>query len=178
MDAFSNDGGLLPEQIWDSTDLPERDLFFGRPSGSAMPLVWAHAERIKLCRSLREGRLFDQPPQTARRYPGQSPSAPHFPWRFSQKCRTLPVGKILRVETRLPARIHWSADGWQSVVDTDTRDRGLGVHTADLPTADLPAGAEVVFTVYWPRAERWEGTDFTVRVEGGQATAPPRDSRS
>ena len=42
--SFSNDGGLIPEQVWDSPDVPEKELFFGQPSGSAMPLVWAHAE--------------------------------------------------------------------------------------------------------------------------------------
>ncbi|MBV8512004.1 MAG: glucan 1,4-alpha-glucosidase, partial [Xanthobacteraceae bacterium] len=40
--------GLLPEQVWDAEDIPERELFRGRASGSAMPLVWAHAEHAKL----------------------------------------------------------------------------------------------------------------------------------
>lgn len=54
-EASASVGGLLPEQIWDSEDIPERELFLGRPSGSAMPLVWEHAEHIKLLRSLRDG---------------------------------------------------------------------------------------------------------------------------
>ena len=54
----------MPEQVWDAADIPERELFCGRPSGSAMPLVWAHAEHIKLLRSLRDGAVFDMPPQT------------------------------------------------------------------------------------------------------------------
>jgi glucoamylase len=33
-----------------------------------MPLVWAHAEYLKLRRSLREGRVFDTPPETFKRY--------------------------------------------------------------------------------------------------------------
>ena len=37
------------------------ELFLGRASGSAMPLVWAHAEYLKLCRSLRDGEVFDRP---------------------------------------------------------------------------------------------------------------------
>jgi glucoamylase len=45
-------GGFLPEQVWDAADIPERELFNGHPSGSAMPLVWAHAEYVKLVRSL------------------------------------------------------------------------------------------------------------------------------
>ena len=51
MEGFANDSGLIPEQIWDSPDIPEHELYFGRPAGSAMPLVWAHAEYLKLRRS-------------------------------------------------------------------------------------------------------------------------------
>jgi glucoamylase len=52
LESFANDSGLISEQVWDSPDIPERELHFGRPSGSAMPLVWAHAEHLKLQRSL------------------------------------------------------------------------------------------------------------------------------
>ena len=65
MAAFAGDSGLIPEQVWDTDDIPEKHLFRGRPTGSAMPLVWAHAEYLKLCRSLAENRVFDQPPQPA-----------------------------------------------------------------------------------------------------------------
>ncbi|HEX7390986.1 MAG TPA: glucan 1,4-alpha-glucosidase, partial [Acidiphilium sp.] len=68
IEGCSSEGGLLPEQVWDADDIPEHELFRGRPSGSAMPLVWAHAEYVKLLRSLRDGAIFDLPPQTVRRY--------------------------------------------------------------------------------------------------------------
>jgi len=51
MESFANEGGLISEQVWDSPDIPEHELHTGRPSGSAMPLVWAHAEYLKLRRS-------------------------------------------------------------------------------------------------------------------------------
>jgi glucoamylase len=56
------------EQVWDGADIAERELYVGHPSGSAMPFVWAHDEYLKLCRSLFDGRIFDQPPQTVERY--------------------------------------------------------------------------------------------------------------
>lgn len=65
---MANEGGLLPEQLWDAPDLPAQELYFGKPAGSAMPLVWAHAEYLKLCRSLAEQQIFDQPPQPVARY--------------------------------------------------------------------------------------------------------------
>ena len=39
---------MIPEQVWDADPIPERRLYPGRPSGSAMPLAWAHAEYVKL----------------------------------------------------------------------------------------------------------------------------------
>jgi glucoamylase len=48
METFANEGGLISEQVWDSPDIPKHELQLGRPSGSAMPLVWAHAEYVKL----------------------------------------------------------------------------------------------------------------------------------
>lgn len=73
LEGFANECGMLPEQVWDAADIPERDLFRGRANGSSMPLVWAHAEYVKLLRSLRDGRVFDMPPQTQERYLRNAP---------------------------------------------------------------------------------------------------------
>ena len=107
MEAFANESGLIPEQIWDSKDIPERELFFGRPSGSAMPLVWAHAEQVKLSRSLQDGYVFDMPKQSAERYLNKNVRSPFSIWRFNHKCRTISAGKILRIELLAPAVIRW-----------------------------------------------------------------------
>ena len=68
---------MIPEQVWDTDDIPERGLYCGRPTGAAMPLAWAHAEYLKLRRSLQDGCVFDLPPQTVKRYvePTNSPAA-------------------------------------------------------------------------------------------------------
>ena len=164
MEAFASDGHLIPEQVWDRADIPERELFRGRPSGSAMPLVWAHAEHIKLMRSLREERVFDMPPQTYQRYQVEGVRSRLRIWRSNHKCRTLDAGKSLRIELPRPALIHWSSDGWQTVVDTPTQESPLGTHLADLDTARLQPGDAVVLTFYWQRDRRWEGTDYRVDV--------------
>ena len=163
-EGFASDGHLLPEQVWDAPDIPERGLFRGRPSGSAMPLVWAHAEHVKLLRSLADNRVFDMPPQARQRYQVDGIRARHCVWRFNHKCRSLSVGHMLRVEVLAAATIHWSGDGWRSVRDTPTRDSGLGVHLADLDTAGLAAGSDVVFTMRWLAADRWEGADYRVTI--------------
>ena len=89
-------GRLLPEQVWDVDDIPALELFRGKPSGSACPLVWAHAEYVKLRRSLRDGKIFDQPPQTVQRYLIEKPTRQIFGWRFNNKARSVPRNKTLR----------------------------------------------------------------------------------
>ncbi|HZW94834.1 MAG TPA: glucan 1,4-alpha-glucosidase [Candidatus Eremiobacteraceae bacterium] len=158
-------GRMLPEQVWDVDDIPALELFRGKPSGSACPLVWAHAEYVKLRRSLRDGKIFDQPPQTVQRYLIEKPTRQIFGWRFNNKTRSVPRNKTLRLVLLTPALVHWSIDGWKSSQDTNTRDTGLGTYILDLPTASLPAGSSVVFTFYWPKENRWEGTDYSVVVQ-------------
>jgi len=165
MEAFAGAEGLLPEQIWDAADLPERELFFGRPSGSAMPLVWAHAEHLKLLRSLHDGRVFDLPPQTVQRYLLDKVESPHVIWRFNHKVRSIPAGKNLRIETTQRAVIRWSNDSWVSSQDSDTRDTGLGLYVVDIAAAQLGSGESLTFSVFWPEVNHWEGVNFAVSIE-------------
>jgi glucoamylase len=165
MEDLAGENALLPEQVWDSADIPDRELFIGYPSGGAMPLVWAHAEYVKLCRSLRDGEIFDQPPQTVERYLRNKTTSNRVTWRFNNKVRAMPHGKALRIETLAPAVVHWSIDGWRTPQDQATRDTTLGVHVADLETMQLCPGARIDLTFYWPEADRWEGTDYLVCIE-------------
>ncbi len=164
MRKFSTDGGMIPEQIWDTGDIPGRELFFGRPSGSAMPLVWAHAEYIKLVRSLHDNHVFDTPPQTVERYINRKTEPEYALWRFNHKCSALPTGKILRIEVLASALVHWSPDSWANASDIQTTETGFGFHTAELPTDTLPAGTTISFTFFWDEAQKWEGKDYTIRV--------------
>jgi len=165
LETLASESGLISEQVWDAPNVPERELFLGRPSGSAMPLVWAHAEYVKLRRSLHDGRVFDMPPQPVERYIKNRTSSALAVWRFNHKRRTIPAGCTLRVEALAPATVRWSTDGWKTAHDTTTRDTRLGVHAADLGTATLRANTQVDFTFYWPGPDRWEGVNFSVTVK-------------
>ncbi len=170
MSAQTSAGGMLPEQVWDAEDLPERGLRNGHPSGSAMPLAWAHAEYLKLLRSLADGRVFDLPPQPVQRYLTQRTTSPRVIWRFNHQVQTIPARTILRLETLAPARIRWSGDQWQHCADLPTCDSGLGVHFADLPANNLPPGAALLFTFHWLENDRWKGRNFAVQIApGGRA---------
>ena len=164
LEAFANEGGMLSEQIWDAPDIPGKELFFGRPSGSAMPLVWAHSEYVKLRRSLHDGRVFDTPPQTVQRYQVEKRDSLLSLWRYNQKIRTMKAGRTLRIEVLRPAMIHWSTDYWRTAKDIETLDTGLGVHFVDLPSSGLSAGGMIFFTIYWLDQDRWEGVDYTVSL--------------
>jgi len=160
----TNGSRLLPEQVWDAADIAKDELFLGKPSGSACPLVWAHSEYIKLVRSLKDGRIFDQPKQTVTRYQVEKPTARFHEWRYNNKCRTIPARKDLRIALLSPALVHWSDDNWQTTHDVNTRNTGVGIHAADLPTAALASGRTVVFTFCWTGSGQWEGADFSVTV--------------
>jgi glucoamylase len=164
MGAFASKGCLLPEQIWDSKDIPEKELFFAKPSGSAMPLVWAHAEYIKLSRSLKDGSVFDTPPQTVKRYIEGKSESPYTAWRFNHKIRSIAPGKTLRIETLGKATVRWTTDTWDTFQDASTDDTGLGLHVAELSTKDLEPGRNIAFTFYWPDAGGWERENYEVEV--------------
>ncbi len=164
MEACASDGGLIPEQVWNAEAIPERELFPGRPSGSAMPLVWAHAEHLKLLRSLADGAMFDLPPQTVSRYVKRPQAARCLTWRPDWRSETLPKGRVLRIDLPGSATVHWSADNWATTTDTATQDTGLGFEVCELPTEKLPAGARVVFTWRW-RSGDWAGQDYVLTVE-------------
>ena len=166
LEGMANDGGLIPEQIWDAPDIPEDELFFGKPSGSAMPLVWAHAEYVKLLRSLRDGQVFDLPPQTVQRYLEANTQCPCAFWQYNQKLQSFAPGKILRIGLLETALVHWTTDDWQTTLDVQTQDTGLGVYYVDLPTAGLPPRSMLTFTFEWTARGAWEGVNYTVQVEG------------
>jgi glucoamylase len=131
-----------------------------------MPLAWAHAEYVKLVRSIALGHAIDRPESAWRRYRGKAPKPTRATWRFAAPRPSMPAGRILRLELLAPARVHYSLDGRQSWTDLDARDTGLGVWVADVPESDrLTTGRSVDFTIWWPDAGRWEGRDMQVEVK-------------
>src|SRR5207249_11698551 len=108
IESQTSPGGFIPEQVWDAGDVLDRELCNGHPAGSAMPLMWAHAEYIKLLRSLREGRIFDMPPQPTQRYVVDKVNPKIWIWRFNHKCRDMPIGHTLRIELPVKSRVHWT----------------------------------------------------------------------
>jgi glucoamylase len=162
MDRFSNNG-LLSEQIWDTDDIPEKELFFGHHSGSAMPLVWAHSEYIKLCCSIKEKYVFDMSPHSQERYIKNKVTSPFEVWRFSWPCENIPKNKKLRIEVMDAAIVHWTLDNWKTKHDTETMDTRLGIHVADIDLKKT-SSKEIRFTFFWKEADKWENKDFKIPI--------------
>ena len=162
MDGFANNG-LLPEQIWDTDDIPEKSLYLGKYTGSAMPLTWAHSEYIKLCRSIKDKRIFDMSFQTEARYLKKKSSSPFTTWRFDWPCMVISSEKKLRIEVLAAAKIHWSVDNWATSSNTDTKDTGLGIFVADIDLQNVKS-KQIIFTFFWKEAEKWEDEDFNVKI--------------
>ncbi len=111
------------------------------PSGSAMPLVWAHSEHIKLLRSLRDGAVFDMPPQGVKRYIEDKTVSPLRTWRFNNKIRTMPAGKTLRVELQAPGgRPLEQRQLDRPSMTIETTENAFGVHLVDLPVTGIAPG--------------------------------------
>ena len=165
MEGFASDTGLLPEQSWDESDRPEIYMWRGRPTGSAMPLMWAHAEYIKLLRSTADGKVYDAIPEVAERYLGERGTRKRLEvWKQKRQARFMQPGEILRVQGDAPFTLHWSGDNWKSAQDTQSAQNALQIDYVDLPASATSSDTCIRFTFLWPEDARWEGQDYAVTV--------------
>jgi glucoamylase len=169
MAAMASPGGMIPEQVWDGEPIPERRLFPGRASGSAMPLAWAHAEFVKLLVSRQINRPFDRPRAVWQRHRGRRPVAAHAFWWPHAPIGAMREGAKLAVALPVAAALRWGYDGWQQSAETASVDTGLGVHVAVLDTTALPPGSRVEFTWRGQDNGEWIGRDFAVRIRAAES---------
>ena len=145
MEGFSSATGLLPEQVWDEPDRPDVYMLLGRPTGSAMPLMWAHAEYIKLLRSVADGRVFDLIPEVAERYlSGRNTRHLFEVWKHNRQVCRIRKDHTLRVQVPAPFRLHWTSDEWHTVKDTPSSGTALGIEFVDIPIRRRAASADSI----------------------------------
>ncbi len=165
MENLASATGLLPEQSWDENDRPEIFMWRGQPTGSAMPLMWAHAEYIKLLRSTTDGKVYDAIPEVAKRYLGERGERKQLEvWKPNRHVRFMRVGEILRVQGENAFNLHWSSDNWATVHDTHSNQNSLQIDYVDLPDVATSSGTCIHFTFFWTEGNRWEGQDYSVTV--------------
>lgn len=163
MEGFAHGVGLLPEQVWDEPDRPAQHLYLGRPTGAAMPLMWAHAEYIKLLRSTIDGQVFDLVPEVASRYHAHNERKPIEIWKANRQPVAVQPGYTLRIQAPSAFRLRWTHDEWQTFEDTRSTATALGIEFVDIPIPQDQA-APIRFTFHWVKDNRWEGRDYLVIV--------------
>src|SRR5262249_13383047 len=163
-------GGLIPEQVWDGIAMPGRGLEPGKPSGSAMPLVWAHAEFLKLLVARHHKRpleLLDSVEEHVRRRPK---TAGTWHWRKDVPFDALPTGRVLLIDLPTPFVLHLGFDGWQAAEDRKSSPLPFGRHGVRLRPDDLKGHSALHFTIYYLDDGHWEGHD-----PQGRRAAPDTD---
>src|SRR6266487_3767152 len=97
IEDFSNQGGMLTEQVWDGPDLPQARMRRGCPTGAAMPLCWSHAEYVSLVRSRHDGVCFDRVEPAYQRYVVNPVGNRYEIWSLRHPLRRISRSKILRI---------------------------------------------------------------------------------
>ena len=162
---FAGGIGLIPEQIWDAPDLPERHFVFGRETGSAVPLLWAHSEYIKLCRSATDGKSYELIEAAYDRYVrGDRERSTIEIWKANRQITAVKAGTPLRIQAAAPFLLHWTADEWLHSTDAHSTPTSLDIHFVDVPVPQEPRSMR--FTFLWVNENRWEGQNYEIEVNG------------
>ncbi len=147
MAAMAGRGGMLPEQVWDAEPIPERRLYPGQATGSAMPLVWAHAEFIKLAHSRAAGHPVDRLDTVWERYDGQRPKAILAVWTPMAPIDTIFQGEALCICLPQPATIRFLVGDAPDTNEVKTTPAGFDLHRITLPVKTLGIGESLHFTI-------------------------------
>ena len=138
-------GGLIPEQVWDSDTIPERFLYPGKPSGSAMPLVWAHAEFLKLLAATATGRPVELLDIVKARYGAERPRAKTWFWRDDVPFTQLDRERALVIQDLAPITLEYSLDDGGTWVGRDSTTLGLGMHGVRFAASELADRKTLLF---------------------------------
>ncbi|MCH9633311.1 MAG: Glucoamylase [Chlamydiae bacterium] len=159
----SGENYLLPEQIWDAKDIPSKLLFNGRPTLGAMPLVWAHAEYLKLARSIQSKKVFDMPPQTKLRYQKKKTFSKYCIWKPNHKIKKIIKGKSLRIEVFEPCKINYRFDKRNQIGKSHSlTDSNLGIYYCDIPLEALEMHQEIHF--HFPGHTKFSRRSFVIQL--------------
>ncbi len=162
MHRCASPGGLLPEQVWDAAPIPQRFLFPGRPSGSAMPLLWSHAEFLKLLIARHEKRPVELLESVRKRYGRRVPKAKNTRWRNETPAAHVEVGRTLLIEDRRPFTLHFGFDGWQDIAERPAVPLPFGLWGVAIGPELCAGRAQLDFTRRY--GVSWEGQDHKVAI--------------
>src|SRR5262245_7945423 len=175
MTRMTGPAGLIPEQVWDGPPLSNRGLEPGKPTGGAMPLVWAHAEFLKLLYARKEKRPLELLICVENHLRARSAHVGTWHWRPDTPFDALPADRELLIEMDAPFVLHFGFDGWRAIEDRPSSPLPFGRHGVRLARGDLPTGRVLDFTIYFVDGARWEGIDHHVSLASQpQGPAPAK----
>ena len=166
-EQFATCGGLLPEQVWDEPEREGCSYRQGEPAGSAVPLVWAHAEYLKLLRSASDGKVFDRIDPVYERYCEplgvvRRRRDLEF-YSLRRPIQHIDAGNTLRILEEKHFSVTWTDDGWKTVQSTPSRTLGSAGFSADIKPR---TGAEALeWTLHYPERDAWLGYNVRVRID-------------
>jgi glucoamylase len=134
-----------------------------------MPLAWAHAEYIKLVRSVSDNRVFDRLDVVANRYQPTAGGTPRATstlevWNFDRQLPSMAAGKTVRIPLDAPFRLRWSIDNWNTWQDTTAAATAVAIYYVDLPTQAAQAGSSLTFTFFWTASQIWQGANYSIAL--------------
>jgi len=129
-----------------------------------VPLLWAHAEYVKLRRSAADGKSCDVIEAAYDRYVQRHRE--HRPievWKFNRQVPTIAIGTRLRIQANSPFSLHWTSDDWLHSTDTRSTPTSVDVEFVDLLLPEYKT--TIRFTFLWVDENRWEGKDYKVELQ-------------
>jgi len=168
-EEFATRGEMMPEQVWDETSSPKPYLQLGQPAGSAVPLVWAHAEYLKLLRSTVDGKVFDRIDPVYERYcdpVGRTKVRRDLEiFSFRRPFQNMAAGRTLRILDENRFSVTWSLDGWKTGHTMASQSQDSAGFSVDISTATENAGGRLSWTLQWTEQNKWLGYNVDVGLE-------------
>lgn len=165
IEGFAGETGLIPEQVWDEPDLPKAYMFLGQATGAASPLAWAHAEYIRLLRSVSDGQIFDKISEVEERYVlGKKPRKQIEIWEHKFQTRKVKKGSWFRIQALAPFRLHWTLDHWQTTHKSQYTHEVFDIKFIDI-SIPYDQTDPLIFTFFWIKENQWEGVNHEIIIE-------------
>jgi len=166
-ERFSTPGQMMPEQVWDEAD--RQGLEKGKPAGSAVPLVWAHAEYLKLLRSAVDGKVFDRIDSVYTRYcepVGRKHLRANLEiYSLRRPIQKITAGDTLRILDNAPFEVVWTTDHWKTSQTCMGHSLGSAGYSVDLSTAPNSESGGLSWTFHWRDQNRWLGYNVEISIE-------------
>ena len=129
--------------------------------------MWAHSEYLKLLRSAADGQVFDRISVVEERYVLERDKHPFRRYlgifQLARPISAVVQGGALRIMDPEQFTVVYTTDNWATKTELEAQPMEMLGAFADIPVGADQTG-NIVFTLYWPKQDRWLGSNFEVGV--------------